>query len=73
MDEKVSVGSKREQASISIRRVGVFLAAEVTGVDLSQPLDAATVAAIAQAHCEHGVLVFPDQKISSEDQMRFAR
>jgi len=57
----------------SIRRTGVFLGAEITGIDLSCPLEPGTIEAIRQAHAEHGVLVFPGQKISSEDLMRFGR
>ncbi len=66
-------GARKNQPSISVKRVGAFLGAEVTGLDLSQPLDDATVAEIGRAHAEHGVLVFPDQKISSDDLMRFGR
>lgn len=58
---------------ISARRVGVFLGAEVTGIDLTKPLDDATVRAIGQAHAQYEVLVFPGQKISSADLMRFGR
>lgn len=60
-------------APFQLRRVGVFLGAEVTGIDLTQPLSAAAAAALRQAHAEHGVLVFPDQKLSSEDLKRFGR
>jgi alpha-ketoglutarate-dependent taurine dioxygenase len=60
-------------APISVRRIGAFLAAEVTGVDLRRELDRSTIEAIKQAHAEHGVLVFPDQMISSEDLKRFGR
>ena len=60
-------------APISVRRIGAFLAAEVMGIDLRQELNASTIAAIRQAHAEHGVLVFPGQKISSEDLKRFGR
>ena len=56
-----------------MRPVGTFLGAEITGVDLTKPLDEATVATIARAHLEHGVIFFPDQKISSQDLMRFGR
>jgi taurine dioxygenase len=56
-----------------VKRVGAFLGAEVMGVDLTRPLDAAAVDTIRLAHAEHGVLVFPDQEISSEDLMRFGR
>lgn len=59
--------------SLSVRRIGVFLGAEVTGIDLSKPLDQPTVEALAQAHAEHGVLVFPHQKISADDLKRFGR
>jgi taurine dioxygenase len=47
--------------------------AEVTGVDLTRPLDAAKVEAIKQAHADFGVLVLPNQTISSEDLKRFGR
>ena len=65
--------SPKPQRLLSIRRVGVFLGAEVTGVDLTKPLDEPAVAAIRQAHAEHGVLVFPDQRISSDDLKAFGR
>jgi len=68
-----SVKSRKTGSTLSVRPVGTFLGAEVTGIDLSTTLDADTVAAIARAHVEHGVLVFPDQEISSEDLMRFGR
>ena len=71
MDERTSFGVGSEPETISVRRIGAFLAAEVTGVDLSRPLEPAQVEAIAQAHAEHGVLAFPDQKISSDDLKRF--
>ena len=61
------------QGSLQIHRVGVFLGAKVTGVDLTQPLDRTTVDALKQAHAEHGVLVFPNQVISAEDLKRFGR
>lgn len=70
----VLTDTPQAQASLlKIRRVGVFLGAEITGIDLSQPLDAGTVEALKQAHAEHGVLVFPNQAISAEDLKRFGR
>ncbi|TAK86811.1 MAG: hypothetical protein EPO20_06175 [Betaproteobacteria bacterium] len=59
--------------SLSTRRLGVFLGAEITGIELHRPLDAQTLEALKQAHAEHGVLVFPDQAITSEDLKRFGR
>lgn len=46
--------------------------ASVTGVDLTKPLDAATVAEIRAAWLRHQVLGFPDQSMSVEDLERFA-
>lgn len=44
----------------------------VRGVDLSVPLDAATVAAIRAAWLRHQVIAFPDQALSVADLERFA-
>lgn len=54
-------------------RVTSVIGAEVEGVDLSRPLDAATIAAVKQAVLEHKVLIFRDQKITDEDHLRFSR
>ncbi|MEL6694269.1 MAG: TauD/TfdA family dioxygenase [Pseudomonadota bacterium] len=45
--------------------------AEITGVDLTQDLDARTVDEIRAAWLEHLVLSFPDQKLSDDDLERF--
>ena len=66
MDEALAVNREDEKVQLSIQKVGVFLGAEITEVDLTQPLDEATWRAISDAHAEHGILVFPDQVISSE-------
>ena len=63
--------SPRSASSLSIRPLGAFLGAEITGVDLTRSLDSATVAVLGKAHAGHGVLVFPDQKISSENLRAF--
>jgi len=47
-------------------------AAEVADVDLSAPLDAATVAAIKQAFAQYAVLVFPDQNLTQQQHVEFA-
>ena len=58
---------------VTLKRVGVFLGAEVGGVALTQPISTEIAAYLTRAHAEHGVLVFPDQTISGEDLMRFGR
>lgn len=55
-----------------IRPLSDALGAEIRGVDLSQPLDADTVAAITDAWHEHIVLLFRDQDIDTDRQIVFA-
>jgi taurine dioxygenase len=50
---------------------GASCGARVTGVDLSAPLVAATVDAIRDAWLAHGVIAFPDQRMSIPDLERF--
>jgi taurine dioxygenase len=59
--------------TIAIRPLSSALGAEIQNVDLSKPLDDTTVAAIKQAWTDHLVLLFRDQTLSEEDQVRFAR
>ena len=65
--------SNNDGKTLNVKHVGVFLGAEVTGVDLSQPLTTEQIHAVKQAHADHGVLVFPNQVITSEDLKRFGR
>lgn len=58
---------------IQVRKLGSFFCAEITGVDLSQKLDDSYIQAISNALATHEVLVFPDQKLSSEDLLRVGR
>ena len=50
-----------------------YLGLELKGVDLSQPLDAATQAEILNAWIEAGVLLFRNGAHSPEEQMRLSR
>lgn len=49
------------------------IGAEVSGIDLSQPLTDACFAAVHAAFVKYQVLVFRDQKISLDQQMAFGR
>ncbi len=49
------------------------LGAEVAGVDLSGDLSDETITAIRRAFVEHKVLVFRDQELTHDDQIRFGR
>ncbi|TWT00684.1 TauD/TfdA family dioxygenase [Reyranella sp. CPCC 100927] len=60
-------------ASLDIRPLGYALGAQVTGVDLRRSLDSATRQAINDAWLQHLVLVFPDQDLSTAEQIAFSR
>ena len=59
--------------SIEIIPTGAALGAEIGGVDLARPLDAATFAAIEQAYDSYGVIFFRDQRITPQQQVAFTR
>lgn len=56
----------------SVQPMNAVLGAEITGPNLSQPIDASLKDAIYQALLEHHVLVFRDQSLTREQQGRFA-
>lgn len=58
---------------IEIIPTGAALGAEICGVNLAQPLDAAAFAMIEQAYNEHGVIFFRDQHITPLQQVEFTR
>jgi alpha-ketoglutarate-dependent taurine dioxygenase len=55
-----------------IRPLSPAIGAEIIGVDLSRELDDATFAAILDAWHRHLVILFRNQKLSEDDQVRFA-
>lgn len=59
--------------SIEIVPTGAALGAEIRGVDLAQPLDDTTFAAIERAYDDHGVIFFRDQRITPAQQVAFTR
>ena len=58
---------------ITVQPLHPVFVAQITGVDLRETLDQPTVAAIENAINQHGVLVFPGQVITDEQQMAFSR
>ena len=60
-------------SKLTIQRVGHACGARVTGVDLSKPVSAETLAAIRKAWLEHLVLVFPGQKLDPQSLVDFTR
>lgn len=59
--------------SIEIIPTRAALGAEISGVDLTQPLGDATFATIEQAYNDHGVIFFRDQHITPAQQVAFTR
>lgn len=57
--------------TITITPSGQACGARVTGVDLTQPLDAGTIADIREAWLDHHVLAFPGQAMNDDDLERF--
>lgn len=57
--------------AVTIEKTGEACGARVTGLDLTQPLDDETVAAVRAAWLAHHVLVFPHQAIDDHDLERF--
>ena len=57
---------------ISVSQLHPLFVGEVSGVDISQPLDQQTVKAINDAIDRYAVLVFHDQKLNDETQIAFA-
>ncbi len=58
--------------SITVTPMSNACGAEISGIDLRDPIDAATVKAIEDAFHEHVVLVFRGQDITEDEQMAFA-
>jgi alpha-ketoglutarate-dependent 2,4-dichlorophenoxyacetate dioxygenase len=59
--------------AITVCPVTPNFAAEIGDVDLSRPLPAADVTAIKDAFARYSVLVFPDQHLSQDQHLDFAR
>ena len=60
-------------SSIQVNKIGKALGAEISGVDLAQPLSEKALTAIHEAWLEHLVLRFRGQKLSDPQLMAFSR
>jgi len=58
---------------IEVVPTGAALGAEIRGVDLAEPIDDVTFAAIERAYDEHGVIFFRGQRITPPEQVAFTR
>ena len=62
----------QEAADITVKILHPAIGAEICDIDLSQPLKSETVEQIVDAWYQHTVLLFRDQNLSEDDQIRFA-
>jgi taurine dioxygenase len=60
-------------SNLTIRRIAGALGAEVTGIDLRDPIDAALMAQIRAVWLEHLVIFFRDQALSTAEFLAFAK
>jgi len=60
-------------SALEITRLTPDIGAEIRGVDLATDLDDETIAAIRAAWVEHLVVFFPDQQLTPDAQVAFAR
>src|SRR5258705_727106 len=67
------MATPRTAGAVSFRQVGPCLAAEVEGIDLTQPLSLEEVAAVHAGMDQYAVLVFHDQPLTDEQQLAFTR
>lgn len=58
--------------SVTQRKLAASLGAEIGGVDLSRPLDAATFSGLEHAWHEHSVLLFRNQELDDLQEVAFA-
>src|SRR5580658_9875096 len=64
---------KEEASGIVFAPLSPTIGAEVSGIDLSEPLDAAAVKTLRQGLLDWKVLFFRDQDITTEQHLDFAR
>ena len=57
----------------TVRKLTSNVGAEISGLDLRQPLDSDTMAEVRKVWLDNVVVVFPDQPIDDEQQIAFSR
>lgn len=69
----IAAADAPDYAGLTVTPVSTVLGAEISGLDLRQPLTPEVVAGIRAALLRHKVVFFRDQDISHEDHVRFGR
>ncbi len=71
MSAEMTAARPETKTDFAITALSDLMAAEVTGLDLAAPLDAAVQRKIHAAFLEHRLLVFRDQNLTKEEQVTF--
>jgi alpha-ketoglutarate-dependent taurine dioxygenase len=71
--ERAAHATSAAAAAVKVTPLTSLLGAEISGVDLRDELDEATIAKLRRKLVKHKVLFFRDQPISDHDQIRFSR
>lgn len=58
---------------MNIAKLTDAIGAEITGVDLSQPIDEQTIAQIREAWTQHGIVLFRGQTLTLPQQIAFTK
>jgi taurine dioxygenase len=69
----ITAADAPDYAGLTVTPVSTVLGAEISGLDLRQPLTPEVVAGVRAALLRHKVVFFRDQDISHEDHVRFGR
>src|SRR3954447_13152655 len=67
-----SLSSTAASEKLAVAPLSPVVGARVEGIDWREHVDAATANAVLDLFYRHCVLCFPGQKVSAEDQLRFA-
>jgi taurine dioxygenase len=65
--------NRLQSPAIGVKSLAGAIGAEISGANLSKPLDVPTFEVIQQALLDRHVVVFRDQQLSRRDQLQFAR
>jgi len=71
--ERIAAQQRAPYKSIAVDRLTPIIGAEVSGVDLSQPLSVEQLGEVRRAFLENHVLVFRDQHLTVEQHKAFGR
>lgn len=72
MKDTISAVREGHSRTVTVSKLAQSVGAQVSGVDLSQPLDDAAFAAIERAWHDHSVLLFRDQTLDDLQEVAFA-